>query len=348
MNHRYMLLVLLSVSLPFIFGCAQPKPSDPTEADIAKDKAAAASVNPKRMTRLAVTGAQMSGDNCGRVDTDGSYMMTSNGSIRAVDLWVNGGINEAVVKAHGAPAGDVWPKIKVRLINTKLAKSFDVAEDLTINTKTGKFYPLNVTGGLPAGNYIAEIFYTNNSEGIPEFSKEDRNVWIDAIILNPNAPSPKDKATTESVSTLETPTTLTAEKASPLSRLGRDMKGDVGKADGTSWLMWSNGKLIAENLYAKKAIKSIKFNAHGSQAAGVWPVIQVRVAHTSSAMLVVAFDSLSVDSATSKVFQKEFDPPLEVGNYNAEFLFQNNSDGIPADSKEDRNVWIDSVELIEL
>ncbi len=334
-----MILAMLG-ALCFAAGCDSPKPKDPQQVDrvteAGGEKTDANVVNVRLMTRFDVYGSDFTGT-CGKPDGS-SFLMSNNGSIRAIDLWFAGGINELSLKAHGTPAEGVWPNIKLRLINTKQARSYDIVTDFVIDSATPKQFDIPLPEVLPIGNYIAEIFYTNNSDGIPPHSKEDRNVYIDTLMFNPRAPEKKTEGADVS-------TTAAAAANNRLLKLGKDFKCDAGKPDGDSMKMLFNGKATAEDLYTTASIRALEFVAHGTPAVSIWPMVQVRLAHTKSGMLVTVFETLSIDSDTPKTFSKVFDPPLEGGNYNVEFIYLNNSTGIAEGSKEDRNVNIDHVEL---
>lgn len=323
-------------------GCNQPA-EPPTTIDpplVATTPTSAESVasaapetTPELVKPATVSAAAMKGE-VGNLQGD-VWLMPSNGKLTASDLWCPDGIALIEVCAYGKPAAGVAPKLKLRAINTKLSKAFDIADNYPIENVTLAAHSFKPIAPLPPGNYNIDIFYTNNSEGIAADSKEDRNLFIASVTTNP------DKA----VVAVQAPATAPTAKPNPLTRAGKEMKSTIGNADGGAWKMTANGKLIAHDLYTAKPIAAMTLSARATSAAGGWPKVKVVLVETKTSTQILAYDPLIVDTAQAKDYTKTFDPPLDQGNYNVEFVYLNNSDNIPASSTEDRNVWIESVTL---
>ena len=267
------------------------------------------------------------------------WIMPSNGRIFAENFWCPDGVTEVELVARGSQAVGIWPQIKLRLINTKMSKSFDIVSKAAVDSQELKAFRFKLQETLPAGNYNADIFFLNNSDGITSSSKEDRNVYIQSITLNPKG---MPVVLQESVD-------VVSSQQGGITRLGKSLKcgPTTGNIDGVSMKMASSGNAIAQDLYAAKPVSSLVMDLHGTSAVGVWPKVKIRLVETKTSSLVTIFDALDVDSVTTKTFTKVFNPPLDAGNYNLEIFYMNNSGDIPAGSKEDRNVWIDRVTLTQ-
>ena len=311
-------------------GTSQPKSAQ--KASIVKELSAK-----NGEQKLTVKAADFKGD-VGKFEGN-IWIMPSNGRISAENFWCPDGVTEVEFVARGSQAVGVWPQVKVRLVNTKMSKIFDVVAKADIDSAELKAFRFKLPEAYPAGNYNADVFFLNNSDGISSGSKEDRNVYVQSITLNPKGAPVVLRESSESVSS----------KPGEITRLGKSLKcgPGTGNIDGISMKMASSGNALAHDLYVSKPVSSFTMDAHGSSAAGVWPKVKVRLVETKTSSLVTVFDALDVDSATTKTFTKMFNPPLDAGNYNLEMLYINNSEGIPNGSKEDRNVWIDRVSIAQ-
>ena len=98
--------------------------------------------------------------------------MHSEGTMN-VDLVLPAGIYEVNIRAKGKEALDVWPHMEVRFNNK-------ISMDVYVNSNNWAFYPGVIVVDYPINRF--DIIYENDY--YDEEKMEDRNLYIDTIVLN--------------------------------------------------------------------------------------------------------------------------------------------------------------------
>ena len=170
----------------------------------------------------------------------------SNGTISTSLTVATAGVKRITVRAHGDPAGGVWPIMKVRVGGTEIM-------NLAIPTDQWADYGAAIT--LAAGSHTLEIEYTNDGS----VNGNDRNLLVDVARMDP--------ATRSWFTEAEDFATKTA---------GQEVTGS-GNSGNAYWNLWSNGYIETPMQVPYTSQHQIHVSARGDVAGGVWPQMKVYV-----------------------------------------------------------------------
>lgn len=188
------------------------------------------------------------GGQCSYTDASGGlcWNVWSNGTISTPLTVATAGVKRITVRAHGDPAGGVWPQMTVRVGGTQIMS-------LTVGTDQWADYGAAIT--LAAGTHTLEVEYTNDGS----VNGNDRNLLVDVARLDPASRSWYTEA--EDFATKTDGGRVTSSGAS----------GDA------YWNLWSNGYIETPMSVPYTSQHQIHVSARGDVAGGIWPQMKVYV-----------------------------------------------------------------------
>jgi hypothetical protein len=139
--------------------------------------------------------------------------------------------------------------------------------------------------------------------------------------------------------TVQPPSTNPPPASGGLSLLAPSMTGDQGQLEGSSYNLWTNGKVGGSLSLPTKGTYRFDVAAHGSVAGGVWPNMNFLLDG------VAVGGGVAVNTTTDKTYS--FTPPasLAVGAHDVRAQFTN--DGTDS-SGGDRNLYVTSITAVLL
>lgn len=126
-----------------------------------------------------------------RVDAQGGRLMTQSGRLMMEGVRVPYQPRSITMELRADVAYGVGPKFALMLVNPVSRNSAfpwgtDDAEcTSTAYERVSKYWQETFKGDFVPDTYTVVLDYKNNSEGIPEGSKEDRNLYLKSIEFHP-------------------------------------------------------------------------------------------------------------------------------------------------------------------
>jgi hypothetical protein len=116
-------------------------------------------------------------------ETTNSKGLLANGQLYAENVNVPFDTAYVTIIGRGDPAGNVWPEYELHFVNTADGRNLYTINQRYIDTKDFAPQRVKLDRLVPAGNYQIIFGYLNNP--VPTDVKEDRNVFLRTIMLEP-------------------------------------------------------------------------------------------------------------------------------------------------------------------
>ncbi len=230
--------------------------------------------------------------------TEGSvYNIYANGYIANNVNFASSGSYTFKIAAYGTAASGVRPKMELR-VDGKAIANFSVASVMTTYSATA-----SITGGL---HQIA-IAFTNDARTV----SEDRNLFVSNLSV---ASSSGLSSALFSISATQMAIKTT------------------GAAEGSLYNLWANGYLANNVNFPTSGNYLFEVAALGTVAAGVFPIMEIRVDGR-------AITSISVNSTTLKTYAAT--ASVAAGSHQVAIAFVNDLYSPP----EDRNLNLSSLKI---
>ena len=255
---------------------------------------------PPPSNEMVIEAEEMATKTTGNTVPEG-WVIWKNGYIEEGTTFASTGIYQFDVRARGDLAAGVWPVMEIRIDQTTVAS-------IQVNSSTWSTFSTTVP--VQAGTHDVAIAFVNNYYAPPE----DRNLYVDRVSIMPGDEIPPSSLITLEAEEMATKTT--------------------GNAVPDGWVIWKNGYIEEGTTFASTGTYQFDIRARGDLAAGVWPVMEVRIDQTTVA-------SIQVNSSTWSTFSTTV--PVQAGTHDVAIAFVNNYYAPP----EDRNLYVDRVSIIQ-